>query len=177
MPDPSGWRALWRFSLELYRRPGVERACLWLQERWGADVNLLLLCCWLERRGRRADRRLLRRAQAASSAWRAEAVQPLRRVRRRLRRGVRGVPPGWAEPVRRATQAAELRAEQVEQRLLARCAASHRPSPSPGAGADGLERYRVLLGGPSGGPGARHLDTLRAAGTPSPERAGRARRR
>jgi len=175
--DPSGWRGLWRFSLDLYARPGVEEACLWLQERWGADVNLLLFCCWLERRGRRADRRLLRRAMAAASAWRAEALLPLRRVRRRLRRPLPGLPPGWAAPVRRAAQAAELRAEQVEQRLLARCAAAHRPSRATLAGADGLERYRSLLGAPAGGPAGRRLDTLRAAGAPSPGRAGRAGRR
>ena len=34
--------AFWTFSLEFYRRKGVERALLQLQETAGADVNLLL---------------------------------------------------------------------------------------------------------------------------------------
>jgi uncharacterized protein (TIGR02444 family) len=176
MAEP-GWRHLWRFSLHLYARPGVEAACLWLQERWGADVNLLLLCCWLERRGRPADLALLRRAGRGVAAWRAGAILPLRQVRRRLRRGLPGLPPAWAEPVRRAARAAELRAERVEQRLLARCAAARRRSrPAPGE-PDGLELYRRVLGAPSGGRGARHLDTLRSAiatAPPAPRGRGRA---
>ena len=37
---------LWDFSLETYRRPGVEEACLKLQDELGADVNMLFYCCW-----------------------------------------------------------------------------------------------------------------------------------
>ena len=36
----------WPFSLEVYRQPGVESACLSLQETAGLDVNALLFCCW-----------------------------------------------------------------------------------------------------------------------------------
>ena len=37
---------LWDFSLETYRRPGVEEACWKLQDELGADVNMLFYCCW-----------------------------------------------------------------------------------------------------------------------------------
>ena len=46
--------AFWDFSLEAYARPGVAPACLDLQERHGADVNLLLFACWLSASGRGA---------------------------------------------------------------------------------------------------------------------------
>ena len=36
----------WRFSLQLYRLPGVAEACIELQEKCGADVNLLLFLLW-----------------------------------------------------------------------------------------------------------------------------------
>ena len=36
----------WDFSLEIYAKPGVAQACLALQDECGADVNLLLFCCW-----------------------------------------------------------------------------------------------------------------------------------
>ena len=36
----------WDFSLAVYGRPGVAPACLALQQRHGADVNLLLFCAW-----------------------------------------------------------------------------------------------------------------------------------
>ena len=37
----------WRFSLRLYRAPGVGDACIALQETSGVDVNLLLFLLWL----------------------------------------------------------------------------------------------------------------------------------
>lgn len=160
---PGGTGSLWRHSLRLYAMPGVERACLWLQERCGADVNLLLLCCWLTSQGRPADRRFLAGAMAGVAAWRREAIEPLRRVRRRLRRGVPGVPPGWSAPARARTQAAELAAEKVEQLLLARRAARlPRKSAGPPGGADSLARYVDLLGATSR-EAERRLAVLRAA--------------
>ena len=41
---------LWSFALSTYARPGVEAACLRVQEQ-GADVCLLLCGAWLEQRG------------------------------------------------------------------------------------------------------------------------------
>ncbi len=43
------------YAAALYGRPGVAEACLELQERVGADVNLVLLACWLAARGVRLD--------------------------------------------------------------------------------------------------------------------------
>ena len=41
--------SFWSFSLTVYGRPGVEAACLELQDRFGADVNLALYCLWIGR--------------------------------------------------------------------------------------------------------------------------------
>ncbi|WP_284733726.1 TIGR02444 family protein, partial [Pseudomonas aeruginosa] len=41
---------VWKFAVDVYARPGVETACLALQEQ-GADVCLLLVAAWLGRRG------------------------------------------------------------------------------------------------------------------------------
>lgn len=154
----------WRHSLRLHARPGVARACLWLQERCGADVNLLLLCCWLASRGRAVDGRFLARAAAGVAAWRRDAVEPLRRVRRRLKPGPPGVPPAWRAPVRAAALSAELAAEQVEQLLLARLAARlPRGRARPVEAASNLDRYRELLGVPARRDVQRRLDVLRAA--------------
>ncbi len=43
----SAGQDFWDFSLAIYRQPGVPEECLALQERLGADVNLLLLCAYL----------------------------------------------------------------------------------------------------------------------------------
>ena len=47
---------LWDFAQRLYGRPGVEHACLQLQEA-GADVCLLLCGAWLQQRGVACTRR------------------------------------------------------------------------------------------------------------------------
>lgn len=110
--------AFWRFSLELYARDGVPAACLALQDREEADVNLILFALWLAVRGHRlqpeAGQRLLRIAKR----WQGPIVGPLRRVRRRLKQEA-GLP--WAEAVegwRRRLGEVELAMEQVEQLLL-----------------------------------------------------------
>lgn len=164
MSAPSAADALWRFSLRLWARPGVERACLWLQERCGADVNLLLLCCWLASRGRTADARFLARAAGEVAPWRSEALEPLRRVRRRLGLALRGVPRAWAAPVRSRALAAELAAERVEQRLLAlRAGRLRRDPPRAGSAASNLDRYRRLLRVAPTAAVERRLAVLRAA--------------
>lgn len=38
----------WQFSLEVYARSGVQSCCLTLQDDWLLNVNILLLCCYLE---------------------------------------------------------------------------------------------------------------------------------
>ena len=45
--SPAG--VFWSFSLRIYGAPGVEPACLDLQDRFGADVNLALYCLWIGR--------------------------------------------------------------------------------------------------------------------------------
>ena len=71
----------WDYALDLYRRAGVERACLELQGRHGLDVNLVLLCCWLGRRGIETDEAWMRAATAAVERWQAEVIRPLRAAR------------------------------------------------------------------------------------------------
>ena len=109
--------AFWGFSLRAWRRPEVARACLRLQESAGADANLVLLCLWMEKTGRAADARFLRRARAAVSRWQRQVVQPLRATRRAIDGDGR-----WAAQVRRRVALAELDAEHAEQLTLAACA-------------------------------------------------------
>ena len=108
----------WRFSLAFYARPGVAEACLALQDREGADVNLLLLALWLGARGHRLDAAAGRRLAGQGRDWQNAVVAPLRQVRRRLKAHA-DLP--WPEPVaalRRDLAGVELGLEQVEQALL-----------------------------------------------------------
>jgi len=158
---------LWRFSLDVYARHGVERACLGLQTSCGADVNLLLFCCWTGTRGRPLDKRFLRRVMAAVSGWQRGVVQPLRRARHALKKAGSGLPGTWRAHLRENVSSLELDAEYLEQLLLARLA-MRAPQPGQKANAEktvaaNLERYLGLLGVPVGVASRRRLQTLREA--------------
>ena len=112
--NPTAKAGLWRFSLRVYRKPGVAGACLGLQDRHGLDINLLLYAAYAAVSGRGAvDARGLAEANRAIEGWRLIVIQPLRQIRRHLK-GIAG-----AVPTRQRVLAAELVAEREAQRRLA----------------------------------------------------------
>ncbi|MFI5020941.1 MAG: TIGR02444 family protein [Alphaproteobacteria bacterium] len=144
----------WDFSLAVYGREGVAAACLALQERHGADVNLLLFCCWHARSGRGAlAGEGLRRAAAAVEPWHGQLVRGLRAVRVRLRCPSAPLPQATdallaelAEALRKKVAAVELEAEHLEQLLLA---ASAPPLPSERTSVPLAKRASDAAGGAS----------------------------
>jgi uncharacterized protein (TIGR02444 family) len=92
MTAPSGGQAgkgnpLWEFSTWAYQRPGVEKACLALQNRLGIDVNIVLFCAWLAYRGTGTGSlaKYLGTALKLSREWRSNLVEPLRTSRENLK--------------------------------------------------------------------------------------------
>ncbi|MBQ0712853.1 MAG: TIGR02444 family protein [Porticoccus sp.] len=74
----------WQYSLALYGRPKVAECCLSYQDNDGANVNLLLFCCWLGFSGHRIEPEALEQARSLIEAWDLQAVQKLRAIRRFL---------------------------------------------------------------------------------------------
>ena len=78
--DQPGHRAddspFWRFSLQFYALPGVAPACLVLQDKGGADVNLLLFLLFLAETGRQVTRDDVARLDAHVKTWREGTVVP-----------------------------------------------------------------------------------------------------
>ncbi|HEX6143652.1 MAG TPA: TIGR02444 family protein [Geminicoccaceae bacterium] len=130
---------LWTFSLRVYGDEEVESACLALQDRHGLDVNLILLACWLGRRGVALDPRRLADLERAVAPWRDEVIRPLRGVRRALKARLQGPLPGGpataedAGAIRAKVKAMELAAERVEQRILEAVSGAWPPATEPGA--------------------------------------------
>jgi uncharacterized protein (TIGR02444 family) len=112
--------SFWDFSVRHYGLPGVTDACLVLQDRYGLDVNLLLFCLWYGGRHGEIDVSLLQAVTDFSRAWREQAVEPLRRVRRwiKLERDRLGPVPERLERLRQQVKALELQAEQLQQDYL-----------------------------------------------------------
>lgn len=112
--------AFWDFSIRFYALPGVAAACIELQDRHGADVNVLLYVLFLAARGRTVTRDDLARIDAAVAGWRREVVVPLRSVRRSLRDPIGGSNPDRAQSLRTEVKRIELEAERIQQETLER---------------------------------------------------------
>jgi uncharacterized protein (TIGR02444 family) len=111
---------LWRFSLAVYRGAGVQEECLDVQERFGLDVNLLMLCGYAGAvEGAVLSTSDVADALEASGAWHAQVVRTLRQVRRTLKPMVEQGPfPNVVEALRTKVKNAELEAEQIEQAMM-----------------------------------------------------------
>lgn len=118
----------WSFSLDFYGRPGVAETCLALQDSHGLDVNLVLYCCW---RGDVLNDRQLRAAIELTAPWRADMVQPLRALRRRLKPGFPPFPDTGVQDLRKRIADAELEAERLQQQALDALARQDGPVPLP----------------------------------------------
>ncbi|MBZ2190337.1 TIGR02444 family protein [Alcanivorax sp. JB21] len=99
--------SLWQFALSLWKRPGVERAALVLQDQHGVSVCLALAAVWLSRRDVLPDARLAEAMTETARVWEQQRVAPLRGLRRQA--SARGDWGDW----RRLLQEAELEAERL----------------------------------------------------------------
>ena len=96
---------LWDFALAAWTKPGVEAACLGLQDHFGQCVPLLLWRAWAVAEGRAVSAPQL--AIALARTWEGEIIVPLRGVRRALRAEAFGDAGEIVEQVRAAELAAE----------------------------------------------------------------------
>ncbi|PWC31813.1 TIGR02444 family protein [Azospirillum sp. TSO22-1] len=127
--------SLWRFSLAVYGRPGVDAACVGLQDRLGTDVNLLLLVLWAGAVcGAQLSGEEVKRLASEAAGWHRPVVAPLRGVRRHLK-GVEG-----AEALRQAVKAVELESERLEQIRLCRASGLRPGAPDWDAAEANLRR-------------------------------------
>ena len=111
---------LWRFSLAVYRGAGVQEECLDVQERFGVDVNLLMLCAYVGAiEGAVMSASDVADALDATGAWHADVVRVLRQARRSLKPlAETGDLAQVVAALRLKVKAAELEAEQIEQAMI-----------------------------------------------------------
>jgi uncharacterized protein (TIGR02444 family) len=112
-----GEDALWTFAVTLYGRPGVEPACLHLQDSFGMDVVVLLAVLFACEQGLAVGEGEIAEADTLVRSWREEVVRPLRQVRRYLKQA--GADQESAtEQLRKTVKAEELAAEKIELATL-----------------------------------------------------------
>lgn len=115
----------WDFSLAVYGAEAVEPECLALQNKFGVDINLLLLCTFLGAvRGVTLTSDDIATGRAEVASWHEDIVKPLRTARRRLK--TMELPDARiadaSAQLRTRVKAAELESEYVEQLVLERWA-------------------------------------------------------
>ena len=108
---------LWNHALALYARPGVETACLALQEL-GGDVCLLLCATWLQTQAVAIDETRIQALQAVAAPWQRDVITPLRALRRQWREHALADPQ--LTVLREQVKALELQAERTLLERLAR---------------------------------------------------------
>jgi len=117
----SGGSAFWQFSLALYQRPQVQRACLDLQDDGGADVNIVLYLLFAASEGRRLSEASILALDCHVAPWRETVVRPLRQVRRRLKEILAEPDVGATDDIsslRSNIKGNELIAEKIQQQTI-----------------------------------------------------------
>ena len=121
MPSGPEIEGFWDFSVRTYRTPGVSDACLSLQNDYGADVNMLLYCCWIGAQIGQFDRDLFARASEFSTLWADHVVVPLRSARTWMKHtgcNTEPIPTDACMQLREEIKAVEFAAEKMQQQLL-----------------------------------------------------------
>ena len=108
----------WAFSLGYYRSVGVAEACLALQDRCGADVNVVLFLLWSATQKRRLNAEAVQMLTDKVRAWHGEVVTPIRNLRRMLKSNPSLLDTGSVAVFRNKIKAVELEAERLQQEAM-----------------------------------------------------------
>ncbi|MEZ5648487.1 MAG: TIGR02444 family protein [Alphaproteobacteria bacterium] len=123
------------FALTVYSSPGIEQACLSLQEDHCAPIPFLLFCLWAAP----LEDTTLRTLYDLTCQWEREVIKPLRQVRRSLKKELPVLDVSIRESLRTKIKTAELEAEF----LLLDDLAAHSRGP---AGSASEAQRKTLLG-------------------------------
>jgi uncharacterized protein (TIGR02444 family) len=115
----------WNFSLAVYGAGAVQEECLNLQDQFGLDVNLVLLCAFLGAvHGVALTSDDIASARQEVQQWHEHVVRPLRAARRHLKTvELQDAQDATAVmQLRTNVKTAELESERIEQMMLERWA-------------------------------------------------------
>lgn len=116
-----GTETFWDFSVRTYHCEGVPAACLALQNQYGADVNVLLFCCWVGATRGEFETDSYESVMAFAHHWVKNVVRPLRGARTWMK--LNGCPDQHQVDdqftnLRERIKAVELEAEHLQQDLM-----------------------------------------------------------
>lgn len=114
----SSERAFWDWAVGAYENEDVAALCLELQDMHGQNVPLLLFSQWAAAVGVALDEDLLGVAASISRAYAGNVSEPLRAVRRCLKKPINYMADSRREGLRAQVKALELEAERAHMAEL-----------------------------------------------------------
>ena len=109
----------WDFSLKFYNQNNIASSCIALQDNVGADVNILLYCCWVASEGAAVIKPAeFNEIIEALEPWQSSVVQALRQIRRDMKRHKMLSLGKMSEDLRQSIKVCELESEKLEQVIL-----------------------------------------------------------
>jgi len=142
--------SFWDWSIERYDQDGVASTLLDLQDNFGLNVNVLLWCGWCAQDFADIPELVLRKAVDLAEHWTSDVTGPLRQARRALKSPPRQADAQETQSLRSEIKALELRAEKIEQEMLAALARDGLDLAESGAAAGrarrNFARYIALAG-------------------------------
>ena len=119
--DGKAFVPLWDYSLDVYGRDGVDRACLALQDYFCLDVNMVLYCLWAGRQGYQLTENDINSLADVPHGWQVATVMPIRVSRLQINEQYQTASPEQKpnlETLYRDIKQQELDAERMEQDLI-----------------------------------------------------------
>jgi uncharacterized protein (TIGR02444 family) len=105
--------SLWAWATSAWASPGVEHACLDLQDRAGQSVLLLLWGGWRVARGRSVDPAIAHRTVALVRPIEMDILRPMRAIRRALAHTPSGLDDQTQQDIYAQVRAVELNLERA----------------------------------------------------------------
>jgi len=113
--------SFWNFAIRTYGSEGIPEACLALQDERGADVNVLLFCCWMGATRGEFETKTLDKVLEFSHVWADRVVRPLRGVRNWMKNEGcpdPDIPVEGCMNLRERIKKVELEAEQMQEIIM-----------------------------------------------------------
>ena len=109
----------WAFSIKFYGESEVSSSCLALQDNVGADINILLYCCWIASQGALK----IKAAEfveiiSVVQPWQSRVIGRLRDIRRSMKQDKELILGTLSMGLRTSIKDIELEAEKLEQMIL-----------------------------------------------------------
>ena len=114
-----GDNPFWDFSVKFYGQNSVASSCIALQDSVGADINILLYCCWTASEGAAIIKPAeFKEIISAIEPWQSSVVQALRQIRRDMKKHEMLNFGDKSEALRLSIKYCELEGEKLEQMIL-----------------------------------------------------------